>query len=80
MNTYNHEHQVATAREWMETYMKETKNENMFGVHALAFALLECRSEKEALLVFRYFADPESRKSTKAKRVRRANGATPLSK
>jgi hypothetical protein len=64
----------------METTMKETNDEDMFSIHSLAFALLECRSEKEALLVFRYFADPESRKSTKAKRVRRANGATPLSK
>jgi hypothetical protein len=42
----------------METTMnyEENVNANMFAVRALAFALLECRSESEALLVIKYFA------------------------
>ena len=69
---------LAAKRE--EKKYEENVNANLFAVRALAFALLECRSEKEALLVLRYFADPESRKSTKAKRVRRTDGATKISK
>lgn len=40
---------------------KENVNANLFAVRSLAFALLECRSEKEALLVINYFAKPKPR-------------------
>jgi hypothetical protein len=36
---------------------KENVDENLFGMRSLAFALLQCRSEKEALLVIKYFTD-----------------------
>ena len=39
---------------------EENVNENLFAVRALAFALLECRSEKEALQVIKYFAKAKS--------------------
>lgn len=42
--------------------MKETAdNTTMHAVYSLAFALLFCRSENEALKVMRYFAMPKSR-------------------
>jgi hypothetical protein len=40
---------------------KENVDENLFGMRSLAFALLQCRSEKEALLVIKYFAKPKPR-------------------
>ena len=35
---------------------EENVDANLFSVRALAYALLECRSEKEALQVLKYFA------------------------
>jgi hypothetical protein len=52
-------HYRAAKRE--EKKYEENVNANLFAVRALAFALLECRSEKEALLVIKYFARPKSR-------------------
>ena len=39
---------------------EENVNENLFSVRALAYALLLCRSEKEALLVLRHFTKAKS--------------------
>ncbi len=39
---------------------EENVDANLFAVRSLAFALLECRSEKEALQVLKYFARPKS--------------------
>ena len=36
---------------------EENVDANLFAVRSLAYALLRCRSEKEALLVIKYFAN-----------------------
>ena len=41
-------------------YMEATDATTMHAVYSLAFALLFCRSEKEALLVIKYFAKAKS--------------------
>jgi len=64
----------------MATTMKEKTYEDMFGIYALAYALLECRSEGEALRVLRYFTYPEQRKPRTPEYLRRSDGATPISK
>jgi hypothetical protein len=48
--------------------MKEINNAEMHSVYALAFALLECRSEKEALQVIKYFAKAKSPVSAPSER------------
>jgi len=40
---------------------EERVDENMHSIFALAFALLQCRSQAEALRVMRYFAMPNTR-------------------
>jgi hypothetical protein len=56
-NEYMH-HYLAAKRE--EKKYEENVNASLFAVRALAFALLECRSEKEALQVIKYFARSKS--------------------
>lgn len=41
--------------------MKGEHDKDLFAIRALAFALLECRSQAEALRVMRYFAMPKPR-------------------
>lgn len=64
----------------VETSMKENDDEKMFSIRALAFALLQCRSEKEALLVLHYFTYPESRKSNQTKYLCRPDESAEISK
>ena len=59
---------------------EENVNANLFAVRSLAFALLECRSEKEALQVLKYFARPKSPVPAPAKPVRRPDEPTEISK
>ena len=54
---------------------EENVNANLFAVRALAFALLECRSEKEALQVLKYFARPKPSVPDPAKPDDRHDGA-----
>ena len=64
----------------VETSMKENDDEKMFSIRALAFALLQCRSEKEALLVLHYFTYPESRKPNQTKYLCRPDESAEISK
>ena len=54
---------------------EERVDENLFAVRALAFALLECRSEREALKVIKYFTDTKSLFPSAAEPMRRSDGA-----
>jgi hypothetical protein len=70
-NYHGHERIYIQEGSMVETTMsyEENVNENLFAVRALAFALLQCRSEKEALQVIKYFAKAKSRKSPSAEPV-----------
>jgi hypothetical protein len=59
---------------------EENVNANLFAVRALAFALLECRSENEALLVIKYFAHSKSRVPASTEPVCRPDEPTEISK
>ena len=69
---------LAAKRE--EKKYEENVNANLFAVRSLAFALLECRSEKEALLVLHYFTYPESRKPNQTKYLCRPDESAEISK
>ena len=77
---YGHERVHIQEGSMVETSMKENDDEKMFSIRALAFALLECRSEKEALLVIKYFTHSKSRVPASAKPVRRPDEPTEISK
>ena len=59
---------------------EENVNANLFAVRALAFALLECRSEKEALQVLKYFARSKPSVVDPTEPVRRPDEPTEISK
>jgi hypothetical protein len=66
--------------ERMATKLKENTYEDMHSIFSLAFALLRCRSEKEALQVIKYFARSKSPVPASAKPVRRPDESTEISK
>ena len=70
---------LAAKRE--EKKHEEHVNANLFAVRSLAFALLVCRSEREALqVVITYFAQPKSRVLVSPEPVRRPDEPTEISK
>lgn len=56
--------------------MEKTYEEDMLSVHTLAFALLCCRSEKEAFQILRHFTKTLPRKSYTPEPEDQSDGAS----